>query len=81
MKTHYQRRLPHILPAGAIVFFTFRLAGSIPAVAWQQLLNEREAALRKASVQAAPADTSTRPQKRHFAACDALLDQAKYGPT
>jgi REP element-mobilizing transposase RayT len=31
MKSEYRRRLPHIFPADAHVFLTWRLAGSIPA--------------------------------------------------
>ncbi|HET9505615.1 MAG TPA: transposase [Hymenobacter sp.] len=84
MKTHYERRLPHIVPPGAVVFFTFRLAGSIAADAWQQLFNDRELAWREAQRQAAcatqQAELLNRQQKRRFAACDALLDQANQGP-
>jgi REP element-mobilizing transposase RayT len=84
MKTHYERRLPHTVPPGAVVFFTFRLAGSIAAEAWQQLFNDRELTLREARQQAAPvaqqAEILNRQQKRRFAACDALLDQANQGP-
>ena len=85
MKTHYQRNLPHILPPGATIFFTFRLAGSIAAALLQQLVEERELAIQQALAQA----TSTQQQaelvikikKQHFAKYDALLDQATHGPT
>jgi hypothetical protein len=30
IKTHFQNRLPHIAPVGAIFFVTFRLEDSIP---------------------------------------------------
>lgn len=84
MKTHYQRRLPHILPPGATIFYTFRLAASIATAAWQQLFAARDLALREALQQTASASQQTelisRLQKRHFAACDVLLDQAGYGP-
>lgn len=71
------------MPPGAVVFFTFRLAGSIASEAWQCLFEERERALREAQKQpvAQQAEGITRSQKRQFATCDALLDQAKYGPT
>jgi putative transposase len=83
MKTHYERRLPHIVPPGATVFFTFRLAGSIAATVWQRLFEERDLVMRRAMKQtdAPQGELISRLQKRHFAACDALLDQAEYGPT
>jgi putative transposase len=83
MKTHCERRLPHIVPPGATVFFTFRLAGSIAAATWQHLFVERELALREASKQTdtSQPELTSRLQKRHFVACDALLDQAGCGPT
>ena len=85
MKTHYQRRLPHIVPPGATLFFTFRLAGSIPAAVWQQLAEARGLAMQQATAQATSATQQaallTRLHKQHFAICDALLDQAGQGPT
>jgi putative transposase len=41
-KLFYQRQLPHYQPPGAILFITFRLAGSLPRKVLQQL--EAEAA-------------------------------------
>lgn len=83
MKTHYERRLPHIVPPGSTVFFTFRLAGSIAAATWQRLFEERELAMREAIKQTdvPQVELISRLQKRHFAACDALLDQAGCSPT
>ena len=34
----YKRHLPHFQPAGATLFITFRLAGSIPVEVMEQLL-------------------------------------------
>lgn len=85
MKTHYQRNLPHILPPGAIIFFTFRLADSIATAALQQLVEEREVAIRQAEAHATSAQQQAelviRIKKQHFSKYDALLDQANYGPT
>lgn len=40
-KPSYRRNLPHLQPRGAIVFVTFRLAGSLPASLIEQWRQER----------------------------------------
>ena len=84
MKTQYQRNLPHLLPPGATIFFTFRLADSIPQAVLQQLVNERELAIQTALTTLPPAAQAAaviRIKKQHFANYDALLDAATHGPT
>ncbi len=49
MKTHYQRKLPHIVPPGATIFFTFRLAGSVPVAVLEQLAENQYLALQEAT--------------------------------
>lgn len=84
MKTQYRRNLPHSLPPGATVFFTFRLAGSIAQATLRHLINERELAIQEVLTNL-PADLRpaavARLQKEHFAKYDAALDQATHGPT
>ncbi|MCP5098235.1 MAG: hypothetical protein GY943_22020 [Chloroflexi bacterium] len=41
-KLEYERNLPHIQPPGAVLFVTFRLAGSIPKEILAQLKDEAE---------------------------------------
>ena len=41
-KPSYRRNLPHIQPAGATFFLTFRLAGSLPQSIFDQWKQERE---------------------------------------
>jgi putative transposase len=41
-KRSYRRNLPHLQPAGATFFVTFRLAGSLPKSVVEQWQNERE---------------------------------------
>ncbi len=81
MKTHYQRTLPHLLPPGATIFFTFRLAGTVPAAVIQQLAAEQELALREATKDAAGnhQEVLATIKKQQFAKFDALLDQAAHG--
>lgn len=81
MKTHYQRNLPHLLPPGATIFFTFRLAGSIATAVLQRLVEERELAIQEALLQPLAAGLIVNIKKRHFANYDALLDKADYGST
>jgi hypothetical protein len=54
-QTYYRRNMPHIVLPGATLFITFRLVGSLPAAAVQQLQAELEAALDTIS-RAIPAD-------------------------
>lgn len=84
-KSHYQRNLPHLLPPGGIIFFTFRLADSIAIAALENLAAEQEATIAETlthlndpKVRAAAV---YRIKKAHFAKYDALLDTAKHGPT
>lgn len=81
MKTHYQRNLPHILPPGATIFYTFRLADSIATEVLQRLLAERELAIQEARLQPAATTRIINLKKQHFAKYDALLDKANHGPT
>lgn len=83
MKTHYQRKLPHILPPGATIFFTFCRAGSLPAAVLQQLAEAQE--LARQAVTSTPVEQQPeaiiRIKKQQFARFDALLDQATHGPS
>ncbi|MBM3189477.1 MAG: hypothetical protein FJZ90_12225 [Chloroflexi bacterium] len=79
----YRRHLPHWQPADAVLFVTFRLAGSLPQHVLQALDQEREQA-RKAS--AAIADPAARrkqdnlDERRHFGRWDRALDSDTEGP-
>ncbi len=83
-KTQYRRNLPHLLPPGATVFFTFRLADSIAQATLHHLIDERELAIQDALTNL-PADLQqaavARLKKQHFAKYDAVLDLAAHGPT
>ncbi len=81
MKVHYQRTLPHLLPPGATIFFTFRLAGTMPTAVIQQLATEQELALQEATKAAAGnhQEVLAKIKKKQFAKFDALLDQAAHG--
>ena len=85
MKTHYKRNLPHIMPPGATVFITFRLADSIAVAALQQLADQQALAIQEALARltepAVRAAAVYAIQKAHFARYDALLDRAAHGPT
>ncbi|TDN36618.1 transposase [Hymenobacter sp. UV11] len=84
MKTYYRRNLPHILPPGALIFFTFRLDGSLAASTLQQLADERELAIQQAILHASSlhqqAEAIAKINKLRFATYDALLDGATQGP-
>lgn len=66
--THYQRNLPHRLSPGEVIFLTFRLAGSLPAVALERLRAEYEAG------EASEEELYVR-QRRYFGRFDAQLDR------
>jgi REP element-mobilizing transposase RayT len=64
--THYERNLPHRLPDGAVLFITYRLAGSLP--------REVSAGM------AAEANMPAKAHKRAFAHYDEWLDGEPSGP-
>ena len=82
-QTYYRRNMPHIVPPGAPLFITFRLAGSLPVTAIQQLQAESEAALgiitQTISVEE-QAPAAHRARKAYFGKFDAQLDGHSYGP-
>ncbi len=79
----YRRHLPHIQPPGAILFVTYRLAGSLPANIIAELIAESQAiALRLNEI----ANSQERirlahmTQKQQFARWDEALDTSTTGP-
>lgn len=82
-KMFYRRHLPHIQPPGAILFITFRLAGSIPAEVLQQLRAEAgrvEAILARIPDPQERAERAYLEQHRLFDKWDTALDTAQSGP-
>lgn len=82
-KLHYRKNLPHIQPPGAMLFVTFRLAGSLPAHVVQQLQEEAEQAERAIAAHTPLEDQAEalyRERRRAFGRFDAALDRADSGP-
>lgn len=82
-KLFYRRGLPHIQPPGATLFITFRLAGTIPTQALQNLIAEAEATKAALSQVADANERNQRTdveQRRLFGKWDAILDTARDGP-
>ncbi len=79
----YRRHLPHLQLAGATLFITFRLAGSIPTTVLQQLLTE---AKRVDAILGKTLDLKERARRAYleqrilFAKWDRALDTARNGP-
>ena len=79
----YERNLPHIQPAGATMFITFRLADSLPATATQSLQVASEAWARKMQEAANPEIQATlayEAQRDLFVRWDRMLDTTHTGP-
>jgi REP element-mobilizing transposase RayT len=80
--TYYQRNLPHRLPAGSAIFLTIRLADSLPRTALEKLRADLlRAEQSSAEAGAGVIEGGYARQKRYFGRFDALLDQARSGPT
>lgn len=82
-KPFYSKALPHIQPPGAILFVTYRLAGSIPQAVVRQLLQER--ATREREIMRLTDSEKQRAQlqvmhKQLFGQWDKVLDKGKNGP-
>ena len=82
-QTYYRRNMPHIVPPGATLFITFRLAGSLPAAVIQQLQAELETALdtiTRATPAEEQASAAHRARKAYFGKFDAQLAGSSTGP-
>ena len=80
----YRRNLPHIQPAGATLFVTFRLANSLPVTVLERLrtqFEEAERRIARCDDQTERARQQYLLQRRHFGQWDAYLDRAASGPT
>ncbi|MDQ7064173.1 MAG: transposase [candidate division KSB1 bacterium] len=82
MKTFYRRYLPHIQPPGATLFVTFRLYGSLPCEALNELQQEYDRFARKLQTTSkAKAKLELYLfQKRLIVKCDRILDLSDRGP-
>jgi len=82
-KTYYRRHLPHYQPPGAIYHVVFRLAGSLPVKAIEELRQEREQAERLIE-QTREEQERNRLFNEHrwiqFEKFDQLLDTSSTGP-
>ena len=83
-KHSYRKNLPHIQPPGAILFVTFRLAGTLPRAVAEELRQQAEQRERQIQETADPQERGKllyEERKRQFARYDAILDSCKHGPT
>ena len=81
-RAFYERDLPHIQPAGATMFITFRLADSLSATAIRSLQAESEAWTRRMREAANPGTQATlayEAQRDLFVRWDRMLDTAHTG--
>jgi hypothetical protein len=79
----FRRHLPHIQPPGAMLFVTFRLAGSLPASIQAELLAEANRVKRElACLNDSQEQTHLAylAHKRLFGRWDACLDSMTEGP-
>ena len=80
--TFYKRNLPHWQPPGASYFITFRLAGTLPKIALDELRLEKQKlqALHKHSF---PSDKALQEfiYKKLFMKIEDYLDKGHHGPT
>lgn len=83
MTTVYHRNLPHIHPAGATFFVTFRLAGSLPPEVVEQLRSEFDEEERRLKMKLSGPPflvESYKIQKKFFGRYGDCLDQMAHGP-
>jgi putative transposase len=81
IKPYYRRRLPHWQPDKAMIFFTWRLYGSLPAEVLERLTAERDR-LRRQPERPGESERarSVRESKIIFGLLDKALNQADRGP-
>ena len=79
----YRRHLPHIQPPGAVLFVTFRLAGSLPPAVQRRLHAEAEwveKQIARISDRQEKVARALQEHKRMFAQWDAALDSNRQRP-
>jgi len=80
-KVLYKRRLPYWQPPGATFFITWRLNGSLPREALEQIEANRALLEREAKRNGEAQDErKIRHFKKLFALYDSLLDKPETGP-
>ena len=76
----YRRNLPHWQPKGAEFFITFRLAGSLPKEAIDQLKQKSKEFREKCRNTNLTAEKRNQFEAKLFRICDHLLDNSSSGP-
>ena len=82
-REYYRRKLPHIQPAGATLFVTFRLTNSIPKARIQEFQDEKALIEKRLGQIRNPKEQKREANKIQsflFGKWDALLDRAQNGP-
>jgi REP element-mobilizing transposase RayT len=83
-QSYYRRNMPHMVPSGATLFITFRLAGSLPLSVIQALQKELEVAMQAiASSQGSATEKHEaiyQTQRAYFGKFDTQLDGSATGP-
>ncbi len=82
-KLYYERRMPHFQPAGATLFITFRLAGSLPKSVMNALriyAHHQEQAIARIPDPVERTRLLDESQRRIFGRWDRALDTVKQGP-
>ncbi len=81
-KEFYRRHLPHWQPRGAMMFITYRLAGSIPQEKLKAIRNEYERKLKLAVTDGGDTHKQKIQAGKWFIVeIDKILDVAQHGPT
>jgi len=83
--TRYRRNLPHIQPYGAVLFLTYRLAGSLPESVVREMREERVHSETMIDSEESDPDVQrrlrARIRRKTFMKFEALLERAETGPT
>ena len=80
-KPYYRRNLPHWQPAGANIFLSWQLEGSLPRSARERLAATRDLLEREAARTDEDTDQrKARHSRKLFATLDKILDKAESGP-
>ena len=82
-QTYYRRHLPHYQPQGATYFITFRLSGTLPKEVVENLIFERDRAIRVFRTLNNDQEKKSllkNQRWKYYKKFDALLDKSTNGP-